>query len=132
MKTTLKLQGSADPKLALCRKVLGLCTDAVIYYPGSFVDFNVDIAFKEHRIIHVDMSEEAVKLLRDAGCEAYHGDAEDYIPSVEIDAVFQFNTSIKAPLALLKRGGYAVTNRSWNGRKLRVGKTLYGEIRIED
>jgi len=118
MKTTLKLQGSADLKLALCREVLGLCTDAVIYYPGDFVDFNVDIAFKGHRIIHVDTSEEAVELLRDAGCETYHGDAEDYILSVEIDAVFQFNTYIKAPLALLKRGGYAVTNRRECGQHI--------------
>lgn len=99
--------------LKIFRNELGTGVN-VLYYPCSGSDLSLATAFFKDSalVIHSDIEDGPVKILRENGLIARKEDATIYIPPESIDAVFMLNPTISPdhPASIIRPEGFFISN----------------------
>jgi hypothetical protein len=83
-----------------------------VFYPCCDRDASPTRAFPKSEVIQLDISEDAVDLLKRHGIEALSGDVRKYRPEEKFDLLILLNPCIKTRNAThtIKRGGHIIAN----------------------
>lgn len=83
----------------------------IVYHPCGSTDISPSVAFPGSRVINVDVNEQAMKAVKNAGFEAHTADAETFDPGpVNVLIMINPDISLDVPTSHIVDDGYALVN----------------------